>query len=41
VIKGAKKEQGIIIFSMEKEMKDINWEEDFFVHHRTVSAGTE
>ena len=25
-------------FSMEKEMKLINWEEDFFVLHRTVSA---
>jgi len=23
---------------MEKEMKMINWEEDFFVNHRTVSA---
>ena len=37
-IKGAQVEQGIIIFSMEKEMKIINWEEDFFVHNRTVSA---
>ena len=23
---------------MEKETKNINWEQDFFVHHRTVSA---
>jgi hypothetical protein len=28
----------MIIFSMEKEMKIINWEQDFFVHHRIVSA---
>jgi len=40
-IKGAKKEQSFIIFSMEREMKNINWEEDFFVHHRTVLAGRE
>jgi hypothetical protein len=25
-------------FSMEKEMKIINWEQGFFVHHRIVSA---
>ena len=36
-IKGAQEELGIIIFSLEKEIK-INWEEYFFVHHRTVSA---
>ena len=36
--KGTQKEQGIIIFSMEEEMKIINREQDFFVHHRTVSA---
>jgi hypothetical protein len=28
------------IFSREKETKIINWEQDFFVHHRTVSAVT-
>ena len=26
------------IFSMEKETKIINWKQDFFVHHRLVSA---
>jgi len=36
--KGAQEEQGIIILSMEKEMEIINCKEDFFVHHRTVSA---
>ena len=30
--------QGIIIFSMEMETRIINWEQDFFVHHRIVSA---
>ena len=35
--KGTQKEQGIIIFSMEEEMKIINREQDFFVHHRIVS----
>jgi hypothetical protein len=35
--KGARKGQRII-FSMEKEMKLINWEQDFFVHHRVVST---
>jgi len=25
-------------FSMEKEMKIINWEQDFFIHHRILSA---
>jgi len=29
---------GDYIFSMEKEMRIINWEQDFFVHHRIVSA---
>jgi hypothetical protein len=31
--------QGIIIFSMERKRKVINWEEDF-LHHRIVSALT-
>jgi hypothetical protein len=30
--------QGIIIFSVEKEMKITNWEHDFYVHHRIVSG---
>jgi hypothetical protein len=30
----------IVIFSMEKEKK-INWDQDFFVHHRIISAVTE
>jgi len=34
--KGAEQEMEIIIVSMEKEKK--NWEQDFFVHHRIVSA---
>ena len=29
---------GVIILYMEKEMKIINWEHKFFVHHRIVSA---
>jgi len=29
---------GDFIFSMEKETKIINWEQDFFVHHRTLPA---
>ena len=29
---------GIMIFSTGKEMKIINWEQVFFVQHRTVSA---
>ena len=29
---------GGYIFSMEKETKIINWEQDFFVHHRIISA---
>ena len=35
---GAWQEQGIIFFSTEKETKMVNWEQDFFVHHRIVSA---
>jgi len=35
---GRVREQGIIIFSMEKETEVISWEQDFFVHHRIVSA---
>ena len=27
-----------LFFSLEKEMKIINWEEVFFVHHRILSA---
>ena len=34
---GAQQERGIIIFSMEKETKIVNWEQDFFVHHRIAS----
>ena len=30
--------QEIIIFSMEKEMKMINWEQEFFVHYGIVLA---
>jgi hypothetical protein len=29
---------GVYIFSMEKETKIIDWEQDFFIHHRIVSA---
>ena len=29
MIKGAQYEQGTIIFSMEREMKIISWEQDF------------
>ena len=36
--KGAQYEQGTVIFSMEREMKIISWEQDFFVHQRIVSA---
>ena len=36
--KGGTVEQGILIFSMEKETKIINWEQDFFVGHRIVSV---
>ena len=36
--KGAQKEQGIMIVSMGKEMKIINWEKGSFVHHRIVTA---
>ena len=32
------KSRGIIFFSMENETKIINWEQDFFVHRRIVSA---
>jgi hypothetical protein len=35
--KGARKEQGITIFSMEKETKIFKWEKDI-LHHRIVSA---
>jgi hypothetical protein len=31
-------EQGIVILSMEKEIKIINWEQDFVVHHTIVSV---
>jgi hypothetical protein len=34
--KEARLEQGMIIFSLENEVKIINWEQDFFVHHRRV-----
>jgi hypothetical protein len=30
--------KGAIIFSMEKEMKIISWEQVFFVHHRIAPA---
>jgi len=29
---------GIINFSMEKELKIISWEHDFFIHHRIISG---
>jgi len=29
---------GIILFFKEKETKITNWEKDFFVHHKIVSA---
>ena len=35
--RGHGKSRGLYFF-MEKEMKIINLEQDFFVHHRTVSA---
>jgi hypothetical protein len=31
------KSRGFSFFSMEKEIKIINWEQDFFVHHRIIS----
>ena len=36
--RGHSKSRGLYFLSMEKEMKIINWEQVFFVHHRTVSA---
>jgi hypothetical protein len=36
--KGTRQEMEFIIFSMEKETKFLNWEQDFLVHHRRVSA---
>ena len=36
--KGALYEQGIIFFSVEEEAKVNNCEQDFFVHHRILSA---
>jgi len=36
--KGGTVRAGDYIFSMEKKTKSINWEQDFFVHHRIVSA---
>ena len=36
--KGGTVRAGDYFFSMEKEMKIINWEQDFFVHHRIVPA---
>jgi len=35
--KGGKVRAGGYIFFMKKEPKIINWEQDFFVHHRIVS----
>jgi len=35
--KGAMVRAGDYIFSVEKETKIINWERDFFVHHRILS----
>ena len=36
--KGGTVRVGDYNFSMEKETKIINWEQDFFVHHRIISA---
>ena len=36
--KGPQYEQGTIIFSMEKEMNIISWEQDFVVHQRITST---
>jgi hypothetical protein len=33
-----KEGMGILLFSMEKETKIVNWEQDIFVHHRILSA---
>jgi exonuclease III len=36
--KGGTVRAGVTFFSMEKETKIINWEQNFFVHHRILSA---
>ena len=36
--RGHSKSRELYFFSMEKEMKIISWERDFFVHQRITSA---
>ena len=36
--KGYSESRGLYFSFMEKEMKIINWEQDFYVYHRIVSA---
>jgi hypothetical protein len=38
VIRGALSGQGIVFFSMEKETKIINWEQDFCTPQNSVSS---